>query len=202
MARKSFKVTVGANLGEGTYTLQSGSARDAAADLAIVTAAVVTAKASTVAAKASATTAKASTATAKTDATTADTNLATVVGADQTAVQSAIDTLVADGVVPTQAHVNALVTVWNTLKTHAATAKANTVTSKASATTADTDAGTAKTDATTADTNVGLVDTSFVATALASDFFSSWDTTKVPGYNALRRCLDAVLLLGRSSGME
>ena len=86
--------------------------------------------------------------TAATDTTTADTNLGTVVGADQTAVESAIATLETDGASPTQAHVNSLRTVWDTLKTHAATAKTNTVTAKTSAATVVTDLAAAAGDIT------------------------------------------------------
>ncbi len=53
----------------------------------------------------------------------ADTALALVVGADETAVEAAVALLEADTTTPTQAHVNALRTVWNTLVTDAALAK-------------------------------------------------------------------------------
>lgn len=65
-----------------------------------------------------------------TPATTADDALATVVGADQTAVEAAIAVLEADAASPTQGHVNSLRTVWNTMKTDGATAKTATAAAK------------------------------------------------------------------------
>ena len=50
--------------------------------------------------------------------------LSTLTGADTTAVEAAVAVLEADGASPTQAHVNSLRTVWNTMKADAIVAAA------------------------------------------------------------------------------
>lgn len=88
MARKSFKATLGTNLGDGQYLVDAGSAPDTADDVS----------------------------TAVTALAAVTTAVATAQGADNTAVDNAIATLVADGATPTQAHVTTLNTAWTALK--------------------------------------------------------------------------------------
>lgn len=143
-----------------------------AAQAALLASAVTslnTAKTSTATAVTSATTADTNTGTAQTSVNTAQTNTntakaatATAAGnfASRTATQAAVDVLVADGALPTQAHVNDLVTAWNTFKT-------NLTTHETSVTTADTNTGTAQTSVNTAKTNTDTAKTS-TATALTN----------------------------------
>lgn len=113
-------------------------------------------------------------ATNKTNADTADTDLATVVGADQTAVEAAVAALEGDGASPTQAHVTALRGVWNTLKTDAATAKTATAATK-----------------TTSD----ALSAAAATTAVSSDVTLLFNPATVVTRNALKTAVDALLRL-------
>lgn len=97
MARKAFKATVGANLGEGQFVVPAGSTPD------------VVGLAST----------------ADTDAAAAVIAYADVVvgGTDYDAVAAAIAVLVADGASPTQAHVTTLDNAFTTFATKQAALK-------------------------------------------------------------------------------
>lgn len=140
----------------------------AKADVQIAETAVDTALASATTADTNTGTAQTSVNTAQTNTNTAKTSTATAAGnfASRTATQAAVDVLVADGVLPTQAHVNDLVTAWNTFKT-------NLTTHETSVTTADTNTGTAQTSVNTAKTNT---DTAKTSTATAKTNATTADT--------------------------
>lgn len=146
-------------------------------------------------AKADAATADTANNTALTDTTTADTNADSAKTAVDTAktstaaaianfpsrvaTQAAVDVLVADGAIPTQAHVNDLVTAWNTFKTNltthetsATTADTNTGTAQTAMNTAETAVDTALASVTTAETAVDTAVASLAAVSLTADIVS------------------------------
>lgn len=139
-------------------------------------------------AKTNVATAKTSTASALVDAGSADTALGTVTGADTTAVEAAVATLEADGAAPTQAHVNALRTVWNTLVADGITAKAATVAALGSAGTADTNTGTAK-------TAVDAISLTASLAAVAADVSLLINSATVVSKNKLNEAIRALLRL-------
>lgn len=95
------------------------------------------------------------------------------------AVEASIAVLEADGAVPTQAHVNDLRALWNTMRTRVATFVTN--------------SGTATTDASTLATQSTSLTADVAPTPAATDVVLSYDTTAVGNRSVLRRAVNRLL---------
>jgi hypothetical protein len=172
-----------------------------------------TAKAAAAAADTAANTAKTDASTADTAAIAADTGMDAMIADETVDVEAAVAVLEADGASPTQAHVNALRTVWNLLKTEQIavavltnTAKTNTATAKTSTTTAKAATATAKTSIDTMTMGQVALDVEAIPGAFDPDFGQQGmlvyvDSTVVTDVAALNSAFVSALDFVRDEGI-
>lgn len=192
MARLRFNVALGAGGSNGSFATRVSS--DTPGDTTTAAADAATAKTATALTVTDAALAVTASGVVDTDAGLADTAAGTV-AADDAAVEAAIAVLEADGATPTQAHVNSLRTVWNTLVaaiTAAKTATALVVTKSALNVTA---VGLANTKAGLADTAVAAVvaDLGAVGGDAGVDALLDIDASVLDTANKRRAAIDALL---------
>lgn len=191
MAVTTFKVTLEASgTARGVPQANGIDAADTTID---------TVKADTADAKTKIATAKTDTAAAKTSIATANT---AAIAMSVTATQAALDVLVADGAIPTQAHVNTAVTAWNTLAALIVTAKANVASAKTLVDTSDTSAGTAKTAVDLSDTDAALAVTASQASqgSFSGAVAVTIDLASIATISKLRAVFNEILRTAEASG--
>lgn len=176
MARRTITVTLGQSLGEGRFNTEAKTSAPPSGDVTATSDAIVALAANIV-------TAQASVATAATDALAVQAANTAV-----TPVENAVALLEADGASPTQAHVTALRSVWNTLSA-ACTAQ------NGAANTVATTAATAKTNTDALNTTAASDALALVVADEAGNVVLDFDTAVVTSKNALRAALKAALLV-------
>lgn len=188
MARKTFRMTLGTDLGEGQFRVDANPARNASDDVADA----VTAK---TALDALVTTADGAADDVLATATTADDEAALAVGALQTTLTDAVAAAQLIGAGDASAEIDAIDTAVQALVAKTAEVKTATAAAKVDATAVE-----AATAAVAAEADVDAALTAATASA-AGDLAVTLDTAVVTSRNALRRLIDRFLQAMDSSGI-
>jgi hypothetical protein len=144
-------------------------------------------------------TAKVDTAAAKTSIATANTD---TIAVSITALSAALDVLVADDVVPTQAHVNTAKAAYDTMAALLVTAKSTVASAKTLVDTADTSTGTAKTAVDLSDTDAGTAATlsQLDADAISGGIYVAVDLSVIATVSKLRKLFNESLFAASGDG--